>query len=226
MTDVFNTPTEAVIPPVVDVVDKRLKDKDDFIEQLKREQAELREELKKRVLADDQLAELRTEITRLKEENQPREHTAPALSESSIRSLVEQTITAAEQNRTAGVNIQEANTALINHFGGDKDKAASHVNAKANELGVNVAFLKDMAAKSPSGFLKLMDATKVEKPVDPTLKRDVRTESREYTPASGLKEGTKAWFDDLRKKDPARYWQPDIQQQIFKAAQDQKYFAA
>jgi predicted RNase H-like nuclease (RuvC/YqgF family) len=115
MTDVFKTTEEATTPPVtVDpVVEKRLNDKDAFIEQLKRETAELREEVKKRTLADQQLDELRAEITRLKEENQPREATAPALSESSIRTLVEQTITAAEQTRTAGSNIQEANTTLV-----------------------------------------------------------------------------------------------------------------
>lgn len=225
MTDVFNSETPVVpVTPADPVVEKRLQDKDAFIEQLKREQAELREELKKRVIADDQLNELRAEITALKEQTtQPREHTSPALSESSIRALVEQTITNTERNRATGVNIQEANTALIKHFGGDATKAADHVQAKAKELGVKVDFLKDMAAQSPTGFLTLMGTTATAPVVDTNIRREVRSENREISPGVGLREGTYEWFEDIRRKSATQYWTPNVQQQLFKAVQDGTY---
>lgn len=224
MTDVFNSETAPAATPAVDpVVEKRLNDKDAFIEQLKSELAGMREEVKKATTAQAQLDELRAELTALKSNTQPRETTNPALSEGDIRALVERTITTTERTRADATNVQEANDALIGHFGGDRQKAADHVQAKAKELGVKVDFLRDMAAKSPSGFLKLMDAAKATTPVvDTTVRREVRTEAKELT-TQGLKEGSYEYFENLRRNNPIEYWTPAVQQQIMKAAQDGTY---
>ncbi len=94
---------------------------------------------------------------------------------------------------------------------------------KAAELGLSIEFLKDVAAKSPTAFLNVMGET--EKPLveSDLTKSSVNSEGLKRQNNVVLKEGTKAYFDNLRKTDPKTYWTPHTQQRIFEAAKRGTY---
>lgn len=229
MTDVFNNETKVETPvtaPADPVVDKRLKDKDDYIARLEAQTADLRQEVEKFSTAAQQLEELRNEVKSLKENKtaiQPRENTTPVLTEVDIKTLVQKTITEAETSKSTAQNVKDANDALVESFGGDLSKAGEAVVNKAKELNVSVEFLREVAAKSPTAFLDVM-GQKTEKKSDSSfVQGTVNTGSLEKT-NHVAKEGTKAWFDNVRKTDPKTYWTPGFQQKLWDAAKKGSYF--
>lgn len=228
MTDVFNADTETTVEASKDdTVEKRLKDKDDFIERLKAEAAELRAEVAKKVDAEKALEDLRNELRSLKEQRitspQAKENTTPALSEVDIKTLVQKTISETEASRDKSENIKRANDELVALFGGDTKKAVEEVQKRAKELGVSVQFLKDAAAQSPTAFIEVM-GVKREKVEDSGtfVQSSVNSDGMKVDKVM-LKEGTKAFFDNIRKTDPKRYWTPEVQNQLWKAAKAGTY---
>lgn len=197
---------------------------DAHIARLESEMAELRKDLGKSVDAAAQLNELRDELKALRTANPQasRDNTSPALTVDGIKALVNESLTQAERNRTAQQNIQKANDAMVQHFG-SLEKASEAVKARAAVVGLSVQDLQLMAAKSPTAFQKIMldGAEKSDGPLNP------QSAVREV-PAGGFeggkpKEGTKAYFDDLRKTDPKRYWKPETQEAIIRAAKAGTY---
>src|SRR6185295_15850056 len=105
----------------------------------------IREDLKKSTLGAEELESLRTEIKNLKSATPQasRDNTNPALTVDSVKSIVEQTITQAERNRTAQQNILSANDAMVKQYG-SLDKAAEAVKARAAEVGMTVEALRSV----------------------------------------------------------------------------------
>lgn len=225
MTDVFNPDSQTIpeIPVVPDpVVEKRLKDKDDFIEQMKRENAEMRAEIAKAANRDKLLDDLRTELQTLKSQaTQPKENTTPSLTDGDIKTLVAKAITDAEATRSATQNVQEANNLMVKHFG-SAEKAGEAVQARAKELNLPISWLKDMAAKSPTAFANLMGAVGTPDSTDVNLTTGTAS-SGVIVHGGKPKEGTKEYFDAIRKEDRSRYFSPAVQQQLFKAVANGTY---
>lgn len=220
MADVFGADKAPVVTEV-DPNAKRLQDKDDFIAKLQGELSGMREELNKKVDLERQLEEIRNELKVQRDAtNQPRVDTRPALTEVDIEALVERKLTATEANKSATQNITEANRVVIEKFG---DKAAEVVQQKAAELKVSVDFLKSVAAKSPTAFLSVM-GIEASQATQQSFKSSVQTGAKDIVPQAGAqREGSKEYFDAIRKADPQKYWTPEIQQQIMKAAKEGKY---
>ncbi len=232
MTDVFTldpaaaTTLVAETPPAPKTVDDRLKDKDDFIEQLKQETKRLRDELNNKLDAEQALEELRNELKSLKavQQQSVKDGTPSALSEVDIRTLVQKTITEREANSSKEQNIKQANDNLVASLGGDVKKAAEEVQKRAKELGVSVQFLKDAAAQSPTAFIKLIGGDKSSNSDDGTfVQSTVNSTALGNENKVVLREGTKAYFDNVRKSDPKKYWTPDVQNQLWKAVKAGTY---
>lgn len=77
---------------------------------------------------------------------------AGAVDEATIVGLIDRQLTASKQADNAEANKRAVVEALRGKFG---DKAQEVYNAKANELGVGVGFLNDVAKKSPKAALEL-----------------------------------------------------------------------
>lgn len=243
MTDVFadpnaQTPPATGTPPdnvastlvgdgkkfkTVDDLARAKIESDNFIEQLKRENAQARDEVKKAALADEQLEALRNEIKALREaRGEPsRDHTNPALTIESVKSLVAETITQAERNRTASQNISEANDSMVKQHG-SLEAAAQAVKARASEVGMTVEALRDIAAKSPTAFAKIM-GTEPPKSAEPLSPNRVATERTPNPGGDAPAEGTKAYFDAILKRSRQEYFTPRVQQAIWKAVQAGTY---
>lgn len=234
MTDVFN-PEKTDMTPVSDLVGdgKKFKTVDDlargkleadnFIDQLKRETEGLREELKNRTKAEEELNGLREEIKNLRTATtQASRDTNPSLTADSIRSLVSETITQADRNRTTQQNINTANDAMVKSHG-DLTKAGEAVKARAADLGISMDHLRNIAAESPTAFLKIMGETVTEDKGPLNTQRSVNTDTSNSAPAGEPTRGTKAFYDKLRVEKPNVYWSPKIQQEVFEAAKAGTY---
>jgi hypothetical protein len=73
------------------------------------------------------------------------------INEQQVAALIEQVMSNKERASTTKQNQQSVAQSLLQKFG---DKAESVYNQKAAELGVDVNFLNDMAAKSPKAVLQ------------------------------------------------------------------------
>lgn len=207
----------------LDAIAKGKAEADSFIETLKREQAELRADLQKALNAEDQLAKLRQELEELRNATKAptKDNTSPEFTEDSIRSIVSETITKEERNRTALQNVSAANSAMVEHFG-SLDKAVEAVRTKAAEMGLTVEDFKQIAEKSPSAFQKMvLGDTKGASETGPLKVNGAPTTT--VAPKGTPTPGTKEFFDEIRKADPRRYWDPKVQMAIHKAYEDGTY---
>lgn len=195
-----------------------LLEKDRFIEQLKNEGAELRQELRSRTNLEEIVGKLKPATpapTPL-----PSGETAPLAREPVVEPAVDleekfREFLAAERSKdTATTNVNKAKAGLIERFGSDY---ASTLKTIAAELEVSEAFLNDMATTSPTGLLKLVDSVKkpAQPPVNPPRSRDAGPVPN----AAGRR--NKAYYDDLRRNDINLYLSARIQNQLYQDAMQQ-----
>ena len=200
------------------LVAKRLEDSQAFIKQLETENAEMRAAITK--------AEAEREAQRIIEEARkaaapaPSREATPASSEPAKPlnedELVERVLKAQTERQaqaTEQANAKAASDRLVELYG-TEEAANKVVLARAAELGVSPAFLLSTAKQSPSAFFDLMKLETAPKPVA-APRNDVNTAAL-ATHAPGVKEGTNAYYEQLRKQiGDAAYYTPKIQQQRF-----------
>ncbi len=189
-----------------------------YIARLEEEQRGLREDLAKKVGSEETLEQLRAEMSKLQPADKPKDNTSPELTAANIAELVKESVTALEESRTANQNVVTANDALVRHYGSE-EKARAGFEAKAIEVGMTVESLKNLAATSPTAFVKLMGleagAPAKDDPLG-TNKSDVNPVAVDLHNPVAV-EGTKAYFDAMRKSDKNKYWTPAVQNLIFEA---------
>lgn len=199
---------------------------DEHIANLERELAGLRDAAAPKFDAEKQLADLRAEIQALRADpskGRSQEVTPPAVTEDRIAAIVQASLTRAEQNRTVTQNVMAANDAVVQHFG-SLDAAAAAVNAAAAANGMSIEDLKNIAAKSPTAFQKIVlgDAAKGG-PVAPLAPNASAPAVKDNVPMGNAKPGTKEYFDGILKADPRKYWSPAVQMELHKAAKAGTY---
>lgn len=203
----------------VDELAKGSKYADEYIEHLKQENKEMREELSKASNAEKVLEKLKSEQKDL----EPRENTTPALTEDSIAALVKKQMDFNMKKEISDSNIKFVDTKIKELHG---DKAKDFLADKAKQLNVSVDFLKSTAEVSPDAFFNLVGLdsnTKSEKSVGMTSPK-VNTSTEGFGKSDNAEYGTKKYFDQIRaEKGNAFYFSPKIQNQIFEAKRNGKY---
>ena len=190
---------------------------DIFIEQLKKEQAELRSDLDQRLSAQDLLEEIRKEReAQLSSSNTPAEgNTTPSLGQDDIASLVKDTVKQMGVQETSEQNILIVDQKMKELFG---DRAQEVMLQKAKENEVSVDFLKDAAAKSPKAFFNVLGLSN-QKTTTPSM-----TQGTVDLSGTAPKNNTgNSWqdYEVMRKENPKMYWKPETQIRLLKAKQDQ-----
>lgn len=180
---------------------------DQFIEQLKSEMTGLREDLDKRLTSEQVLEEINRRQPAQNEGN-----TSPQISTEDISDLVKRELTGLETSKTIEGNVSTANNRMVELYG--QDKAADAVAKKASELGVNVDFLRDVAAKSPTSFFELMGVDKGTQGVPQSTGDGLNTEGLSQS-SPAIQGGTVEAYSELRKTNPKEYWSPDVQKKLF-----------
>lgn len=135
---------------------------------------------------------------------------------------IDELVAAALERKTTdaqrAANLKGAVDALEQSLG-DKAAVASAIASKASELGMTREKLKEMAETSPAAFLTLMGA-------------NGQGNSKGTPPASSASKGghvapkntsgVKNWayFESLRKEMGSKYYQPSVQNELFKARRE------
>lgn len=181
---------------------------DNFIIKLQEEQAELRVELDKRLSAQEALAEIQKK-TETSNENTSQQ------SEADVSDLVRKTVLELSAEEQAKKNVFEADAVLAEKYG---DKRGDVVKQKALELGVEVSFLEEAAAKSPSAFLGMIgESVPAKLPQANVSQGSVNTDALAQI-NTGVKEDTYQFFNELRRRDPKAYFKPETQNKMLKLA--------
>lgn len=200
-----------------EVIAKGKWESDRFIESLRAENEKLKESLEKNSKVDE-LIELVRAQTKGDSTNSQREHeatggvedrdtTRPDLTDDAIKSLVEERLKSFESEKTREQNIQQVDQTLSSKYG---ESAARIVREKANEIGMSVDELKEMAATKPKAFLKLMDEGTTPTPVGILGNDRVRSEAvKRNTPGRNF-----AYYQEIRRKNRSLYNQPETQKQM------------
>lgn len=206
----------------------RLQHKDQFIAQLQGETAGLREELGKRVGAED----LFRQIVESKPEPAPEVDTSPKDNkpvgepnlEVDLAQKIRDEIQAADREKVGRNNAEQVANRLVEAYG-TEEKANEVVRAKAAELGVSVQWLLDIAVQSPKAFFNTTGLETQSRPPAQAPRTEVNPLALKATDNSEKGYGTKEYFDNIRRENPAKYWDPSVQNAIFKAAQAGTYKA-
>lgn len=179
---------------------------DKFIEQLKDEMRQLREDLSNQPSKEELLQTLKERTA------YDGEDTTSQIDESAIAELVESTLSQREKQRTAAENLKVAQDRAVNYFG-DFNKAKDAIIQKANELNMPVEELQNIAARSPKAFEAMLGISeKVTQSTRTTTDGTINTDS-----LSSGNTGEESWeyFQKMRKENPRMYYTPKVQNRIF-----------
>jgi hypothetical protein len=194
---------------------KSAVEKDNFIEQLKRENAEMRRSLAKEAkldAVDTALARLNDKLEKASTESEGTATTKP-LSRDDIRAILLEEKNQAEQ----AANLATIQSQLLSKFGGDRELVKKHVAAKASELGVSPAEIRNMVSRTPEVARTVLGLKQPAASGSTNLPRQtMNTEALDPSESSDSR--NKAYYDNLKTKLGHKYWSPSIQQQMFKDA--------
>ena len=218
-------PTQETPPTPENPLEKRIADKDAYIAQLEAEAAErnadiarLAEEAKRKDEIEALLETARKNALvtppQVKDGKPPVETPAQPDAEE----LVERVKESLKREQTDKVKVDNLK-ATVDHLVvvyGSEDKAKEVVQQKANELGVSVKFLQDAAAQSPKAFYELLGAKGTPKS-EAAPRSEKNTAALNNAPGM-IKEGTHAYYQQLRREDPKTYYSARIQQQKMRDA--------
>lgn len=139
-----------------------------------------------------------------------------------LDSRIRKALDEADESKRLKTNAEFAQEVLIRQFGSQED-AVKAVQAKAAELGVNPQFIADTAFRSPQALFNLMGINPETTPRSPTTpgpSSDVNPRVLDKVNPNP-KPNTYAYYDQLRKSDPNRYWSSSVQAQMMKDAVEQ-----
>ena len=201
-----------------EVIAKGKLEADAYIEELRKQNEELKSAAEKAAKLEDLIAKFEKKATEPSTVNSQSTEagaddskTKNPVSEDDLQSLIENALTKREQENTVKQNLEQVNSQLDQLYGSNAEEI---VQKKAKELGLSKQRLQEVAAESPSAFFSLIG----EKPKEftPMTKGTVRTESVSMQ-TSGKRNNS--FYQELRKKDPREFAR--LQNQMVKDRMEQ-----
>jgi len=122
-----------------------------------------------------------------------------------VAETVPRVATEQSEQRIRAENRQAVSSALQAAYG---DTAPAVLAAKAKELGVSVQELGTLSERSPKAVLAYFEVT------GSSTSGSMNTQSMDST-GGAPKEGTRAWWNTLRRSNPTQYWAPKSQTKMF-----------
>ena len=201
----------------VEELAKAVAFKDQHINTLESETAQYREVLQGQVEAQ------RQQIVNAPPSEQK---TDQRVDEVDLETRIRETLEKTNREQKVAKNVNEVSTKLVDVFG-SAEKANQAVKARADELGVSLSFLMDMAAQSPKAlYAQLGLDTQTRN--SPTATGAVNPAAlAAINPSRSATPGTYAFYEQMRKENPKMYNSPRIQLQMHKEAAElgEKFFA-
>ncbi len=201
-----------------EVLAKGKLEADGYIKNLEEQLSQMREDLQKQDYAKTLLEELQTKAmspTNVKPAAANNNNnggtntdgnTPPQVSEDILKSLVEQTLTARERDNTVKQNLALVDQELEKTYG---TEAPAVVQKKAQELGLTVQRLQELASESPNAFFNLIGEPK--KSFQPIVSGTVRTEGVNMQAST---ERNFDYYQKLRRESKSLYYTPKVQRQM------------
>jgi DNA polymerase III alpha subunit (gram-positive type) len=199
-----------------EVLAKGKLEADGYIKTLEDQLAQMREDMKKQDYQAQILEQLQNKATESTAVNNEvpnnngdinTQNTTASVDEETLKSLVEQTLTQREKDNTVQQNLSQVDKELESSFG---TEAAATVQKKAQELGMSMDRLRDIAAESPSAFFTLIGQP--QKTFSPMVQGSVRTEGVNMQASA---ERDWSYYQKLRRENRNLYYSPKVQQQMF-----------
>lgn len=193
---------------------------DRYIEQLKTENAGLREDLGSRIKLEefvDRLNQREPPQAPQPQDGEGRRVDDTAVTPEDLDRIVDTRLTEREKAASRKQNLAKTKAELQKQLG---PNYASKVKEIGSGLGLGEAFLNDVAATSPDAFLKLVGLT--EQPRQELFEAPPRSNvnTAGFKPQGSAKNF--AYYEALRKKDPNTYWRPTTQNEMFREAHAQQ----
>lgn len=200
-----------------EVLAKGKLESDRYISELETQLAQMREDLSKQDYTKELLdrlqnkaAEPTTAKPAMPKENDiggtTEENTLSGRSEADLKSLVEKTLTERERENTVKQNLAFVDQELEKSFGTD---ARAAVQKKAEELGISLQRMQEIAAESPNAFFSLIGEPK--KNFNPMVQGSVRTEGVNMQAST---DRNWQYYQKLRRENRNLYYTPKIQRQL------------
>lgn len=191
---------------------------DEFIEQLKLEQAGLRKELNTRVKMEEFIDKLNSIQTQVKPPISNEQDALGAngegrnqgLTQEDITKLLDNRLTERERISKASQNVELVKQKLQESLG---PNYATKLEQLTNSLGLSKEYLNSIASASPSAFLKLVgvDDKKQEDVFTPPPKSQFNSEPRStYTPGNR----NYKFYENMYNSDPNLYWSAKVQNEL------------
>lgn len=217
----------------VEELAKAYSNADKFIESLKAHNEDLKGEVQKRMAIEEFIKTKTDKDDQTQQDSpvdpnaggaegsnqpEPNKEAEPKVNESELIERIKAELAKEDEQKTAAQNTELVVNRLKEVYGNEEgiNKA---IGDKANELGVDIKFLQDMAAKSPKGFFSLLGVEGGSK--TPPSSPEGRLNTAGLKPAAQASEpqpGTKAYYDELRKKDLTTFLSARVQAQYHKDA--------
>lgn len=190
---------------------------DGYIKSLEDQLKQLREDLGKQEYSKQLLDQLQNKATQPTSVNTGATNnnnggtntdgnTQPQVSEDTLKSLVEQTLTQRDKDNSVKQNLSVVDEELQKAYG---TEAPVVVQAKAKELGLTVQRLQEIAAESPTAFFNLIGEP--QKAFQPMVQGTIRTEGVNMQTSA---ERDWAYYQNLRRTNKQLYYSPKVQRQL------------
>lgn len=200
-----------------EVLAKGKLEADSYIQQLETQLTQMREDLGKQDYAQKLLDQLQNKAADPTTANAAMSNnnntggtsegnTNPALSEDDLKSLVEETLTARDKEALVKQNLTLVDQELEKSYGTD---AQATVKKKAEELGMSLERMQEIAAESPNAFFSLIGEPK--KSFQPMVQGSVRTEGVNMQSST---DRNWDYYQKLRRENRNLYYTPKIQRQL------------
>lgn len=224
-TDVLAGATNQAGDPLTELVGegKKFKDaaalaagkieSDKYIEQLKAELAGLRKDLGEASKGNVGDAAVQALIERIEAATKAKnpDNQGATLSKEEIERLVKDGIKTEQSQLDRRSNYAKANAELLNSFKGNADQAKKHLDERATALGMTKESLTEMASTNPKMFRELFVPTAKVYSTGNVLPAGSTAPLGDQSGERG-----KSHYDKLRKELGNKFWDPAIQQQIFR----------
>lgn len=205
----------------VEALAKGKAEADSFIEQLKKENSEMRESVE---AADKKVAESVTMdaiMERIRKATDPAEgNQSQTLGTEDIQKLVKGEVSALDAGKRALANQEIVTATVLKHFGNDVDKAKAHTQMRAKFLGITADSIGETAATSPKSALSLLG-------IELSARKDsgpahlLGRSNQEASTSLGVEKRNFVYYNKMRKELGAKFFEPTIQQQKMRDLEEQ-----
>jgi hypothetical protein len=200
-----------------EVLAKGKLEADGYIKNLEDQLKQLREDLGKQEYSKQLLDQLQNKATQPASVNPvaannnngstaTEGNTQPQVSEDTLKSLVEQTLTQRDRENAVKQNLAVVDEELQKAYG---TEAPVVIQNKAKELGLTVQRLQELAAESPTAFFNLIGEP--QKAMAPIVQGTIRTEGVNMQAST---ERDWNYYQNLRRSNKQLYYSPKVQRQL------------